>query len=50
MLNNTYTNNVKYRLKSHLWGSDGVVDSILTLANNYTKRNRYVLNLSLKSF
>ena len=22
----TYANNVKYRLKSHLWGSDGLVD------------------------
>ena len=31
MLNNTNANNVKYRLKSHLWGSDGVVDAILTL-------------------
>ena len=50
MLNNTYANNVKYRLKSHLWGSDGVVDSILTLTNNYSKQNRHVLNLVLKSF
>ena len=45
-----YANNVKYRLKSHLWGSNGVVDSILTLTNNYTKQNRHVLNLLLKSF
>ena len=50
MLNNTYANNVKYSLKSHLWGSDGVIDSILTLTNNYTKQNRHVLNLLLKSF
>ena len=41
MLNNTYCNKVKYRLKSHLWGTYGVVDSILNLIN-YSKRNRRV--------
>ena len=46
----TYANNVKYRLKRHLWGTDGVVNSILTLTNNYSKQNRHVLNLLLKSF
>ena len=50
MLNNAYANNVKYKLKSHLWGSDGVVDSILFLTNNYTKQNRHLLNLFIKSF
>ena len=41
---------MKYH-KRHLWGTDGVVDSILTLiTNNYSKQNRHVLNLLLKSF
>ena len=37
MLNNTNANNVKYRLKSHLWGSNGVVDSVLTRTNYFSK-------------
>ena len=50
LLNKGYFDMVNNKLKRHLEGIDGIVDSIRTLVYSYSPENRYILNTTLKAF
>ena len=50
LLNKGYFNMVNNKLKRHLEGIDGIVDSIRSLVYSYLSENRYILNTMLKAF
>ena len=50
LLNKGYFDMVNNKLKRHLEGIDGIVDSIRSLVYSYLSENRYILNTMLKAF